>query len=156
MSEELMCNIQFWATVISPIIGAIAIVVALWVSHRSSRDAQKQIVELRKSTEQQISALKDIVAHQGDIEWGHLQHYYQINEFELVHEENELAYVNFRLEHIGLFKQKEKNELKIEADILSARIKNRKIMRDNYNELLKGLNLSTKSILFEQAPNPKI
>lgn len=149
---------QTWlniATIASPIVGVAAIIVALIISHRSSRDAQRQIDEIRKSTEVQINALKDIVAHQGDIEWGHLQHYYQINEFELVHEENELAYVNFRLEHVGLFKQKEKNELKIEADILSARIKNRKIMRDNYNELLKGLNLSTKSILFEQAPNPK-
>lgn len=153
MSCEIWLNI---ATIASPIVGVAAIIVALIISHRSSRDAQRQIDEIRKSTEVQINALKDIVAHQGDIEWGHLQHYYQINEFELVHEENELAYVNFRLEHIGLFKQKEKNELKIEADILSARIKNRKIMRDNYNELLKGLNLSTKSILFEQAPNPKV
>lgn len=156
MSEAVMCDIQIWATVASPIVGAIAIIVALWVSHRSSRDAQKQIDEIRKSTNEQINALKDIVAHQGDIEWGHLQHYYQINEFELVHEENELAYINFRLKHIGLFGQKEKNELKIEADILSARIKNRKIMRGNYKELLKGLNQSTTSILFEHAQSPNI
>lgn len=150
-------NWEIWlhiATIASPIIGAIAIVVALWVSHRSSRDAQKQIVELRKSTEQQISALKDIVAHQGDIEWGHLQHYYMINEFELVHEENELAYIQFQLKHLRLF-GKGKNELKMEEDMLSARIKNRKIMRDNYAELLKGLNQSTESILFEKAPEPK-
>lgn len=151
MDWDLWINI---ATITSPIIGAIAIVVALWVSHRSSRDAQKQIVELRKSTEQQISALKDIVAHQGDIEWGHLQHYYQINEFELVHEENELAYIQFQLKHLRLF-GKGKNELKMEEDMLSARIKNRKIMRDNYAELLKGLNQSTESILFEKAPEPK-
>lgn len=153
MNLDIILNI---ATIASPIIGALAIIVAMWISRNSSRDTQKQINEIRKSTEQQIYALKDIVAHQGDIEWGHLQHYYQINEFELVHEENELAYINFRLEHIGLFGQKEKNELKVEAEILSARIKNRKIMRDNYKELLKGLNQSTKSILFEQAPNPKV
>ncbi|MBO7458609.1 MAG: hypothetical protein J6T80_05075 [Paludibacteraceae bacterium] len=153
MCCEIWLNI---ATIASPIIGAIAIIVALCVSRKASKDAQKQIDEIRKSTNEQINALKDIVAHQGDIEWGHLQHYYQINEFELVHEENELAYVNFRLEHLNLFGQKEKNELKIEADILAARIKNRKIMRDNYRELLKGLNQSTTSILFEQAPNPKI
>lgn len=151
-----MCDIQFWATVASPIVGVVAIIVALIISYRSSRDAQKQIDELRKSTAEQVNALKDIVAHQGDIEWGHLQNYYQINEFEIVQEENELAYINFRLEHLSLFRQKEKNELKIEADILSARIKNRKIMRDNYLELLKGLNQSTTSILFEQAPKPKV
>lgn len=156
MNEELMGDIQFWATVASPIIGTIAIIVALWISRRSSRDAQRQIDEIRKSTEEQINALKDIIAHQGDIEWGHLQHYYQINEFELVHEENELAYINFRLEHIGLFRQKEKNELKIEADILSNRIKNRKIMKENYQELMKGLNQYTNSLLFEKAPNPEI
>jgi hypothetical protein len=153
MDCELIKDI---ATIASPIIGTIAIIVALWISRRSSRDAQRQIDEIRKSTEEQINALKDIIAHQGDIEWGHLQHYYQINEFELVHEENELAYINFRIEHIGLFKQKEKNELKIEADILSNRIKNRKMMRQNYQELLKGLDQSTNSILFEKAPNPEI
>ena len=38
-----MCDIQFWATIASPIIGTIAIIVALWISRRSSRDAQRQI-----------------------------------------------------------------------------------------------------------------
>lgn len=151
MSCEIWLNI---ATIASPIVGVAAIIVALIISHRSSRDAQRQIVELRKSTEQQISALKDIVAHQGDIEWGHLQHYYMINEFELVHEENELAYIQFQLKHLRLF-GKGKNELKMEEDMLSARIMNRKKMRDNYAELLKGLNQSTESILFEKAPEPK-
>ena len=40
MNWDLWINI---AAIASPIIGAIAIGVALWVSHRSSRDAQKQI-----------------------------------------------------------------------------------------------------------------
>lgn len=40
MNREIICNIQFWATVASPIIGTIAIIVALWISHRSSKDAQ--------------------------------------------------------------------------------------------------------------------
>lgn len=43
MSTEVMCDIQFWATVASPIIGAVAIIVALCVSRRSSKDAQRQI-----------------------------------------------------------------------------------------------------------------
>ena len=34
---------MFWATVLSPIIGVIAIIVALYISHKSSKDAQKQI-----------------------------------------------------------------------------------------------------------------
>ena len=153
MNDDLWVNI---ATIASPIIGVIAIIVALCISRRSSRDAQKQIDEIRKSTKEQINALKDIVVHQGDIQWRHLQHYYQINEFELVHEENELAYINFRLKNLGLFGHKRKNELKIEADILSARIKNRKIMRENYQELLKDLNQSTTSILFEQVPDPNM
>lgn len=39
-----MCNtFSFWATVASPIIGVIAIIVALVIARRSSRDAEKQI-----------------------------------------------------------------------------------------------------------------
>lgn len=34
---------QYWATVLSPIVGVIAIIVALVVARRSSRDADKQI-----------------------------------------------------------------------------------------------------------------
>ena len=35
--------VMFWATVLSPIIGAIAIGVALYISHKSSEETQKQI-----------------------------------------------------------------------------------------------------------------
>lgn len=35
-----------WATVASPIIGAIAIIVALIIGHRSSKDAKKQIASI--------------------------------------------------------------------------------------------------------------
>lgn len=39
-----MCDsISFWATVLSPIVGVIAIIVALVVAKNSSRDAKKQI-----------------------------------------------------------------------------------------------------------------
>ena len=34
---------MFWATVLSPVIGIIAIIVALYISHKSSKEAQKQI-----------------------------------------------------------------------------------------------------------------
>ena len=34
---------MFWATVLSPIVGVIAIIVALVIAHQSSKDTQKQI-----------------------------------------------------------------------------------------------------------------
>lgn len=36
-------TISFWATLLSPIAGVIAIIVALVISNRSSRDAEKQV-----------------------------------------------------------------------------------------------------------------
>ena len=41
-----MNTVLDWATVVSPIIGAIAIVVALIIGHRSSKDAKKQIASI--------------------------------------------------------------------------------------------------------------
>lgn len=35
--------VMFWATVLSPVIGAIAIGVALYISHKSSKEAKNQI-----------------------------------------------------------------------------------------------------------------
>ena len=52
-----MCDIQFWATVASPIIGVGAIIFALIISSRSSKDAQKQVDEIRTSTKKHINAL---------------------------------------------------------------------------------------------------
>lgn len=40
---ELSNIIMFWATVLSPIVGVIAIIVALVIAHQSSKDTQKQI-----------------------------------------------------------------------------------------------------------------
>ena len=39
MTEQIM----FWATVLSPIVGVIAIIVALIIAHGSSKDTYKQI-----------------------------------------------------------------------------------------------------------------
>ena len=47
-------NTDFWiliATISGPIISAIAIIVALWISHSSSKDARKQIDELHNILE---------------------------------------------------------------------------------------------------------
>ena len=43
MKMELSNIIMFWATVLSPIVGVIAIIVALVIAHQSSKDTQKQI-----------------------------------------------------------------------------------------------------------------
>lgn len=56
MDWELWINI---ATIASTVVGVAAIVVALWISHRSSRDAQKQIDAIRQSTKEQLDAMRD-------------------------------------------------------------------------------------------------
>lgn len=56
MDWELWINI---ATIASPVVGVAAIVVALWISHRSSRDAQKQIDAIQKSTQKQLDAMRE-------------------------------------------------------------------------------------------------
>ena len=40
---EISNIIMFWATILSPIVGVIAIIVALVIAHQSSKDTQKQI-----------------------------------------------------------------------------------------------------------------
>ena len=47
------------ATMASPIIGVAAIIVALMISHRSSRDVQKQIDAMRQSTKKQLDAMRE-------------------------------------------------------------------------------------------------
>lgn len=54
MDWDLWINI---ATITSPIIGVAAIIVALWISHCSSRDVQKQIDAMRQSTKKQLDAM---------------------------------------------------------------------------------------------------
>ena len=150
-------QIMFWATVASPVVGAIAIIVALIISYRSSCDAQKQIDEIRKSTMQQINAFKDVIAHQGDIEWGHLQHYYMMNLFEQTDEQNRLNFLQKKIhefEKAGTHSKLEMDELRMHEQLLSTRIKNREITNGNYKKLLQKLDISTTSILFEKT-NPK-
>jgi hypothetical protein len=154
MNYELWINI---ATIASPVIGAIAIIVALGISHLSSRDTQKQIDEIRKSTTQQINALKDIIAHQGDIEWGHLQHYYMMNLFEQTDEQNRLNFLQKKIhefEKAGTHSKLEMDELRMQEQLLLTRIKNREITNGNYKKLLQKLDISTTSVLFEKT-NPK-
>jgi type III secretory pathway component EscR len=146
-----MCDIQFWATVISPIIGTIAIVVAFYVSRRASKEATQQIEEIRKSTEKQVEALKDIVAHQGDIAWVHLQHYYMQNKFEFYEDQRELAVIQRKKSK----KWTKDQELDTLEEWLTLRIKNRKELLDNYETLIKDLDESTESILYEKSQELK-
>ena len=77
-----MDTLLFWATVLSPIIGVIAIIVALIVSHSSTKKAQQQInavydllnvfvaaqtptmIESKRKYEQQLSELDDMIKEQ--------------------------------------------------------------------------------------------
>ena len=66
-----MCDsISFWATVLSPIVGVIAIIVALVVAKNSSRDAQKQIKAI-------YNLLDVFVAAQNPNMMTAMQHYQQ-------------------------------------------------------------------------------
>ena len=139
-----MNDIQIWAAIASPIIGGVAIIVALIISRRSSRQAQ--------------NALKDIVAHQADINWGHLHHYCMENKFEMTEEENRLNFLQKKIaefEKAGTHSKLEMDELKMQEQLLSTRIRNRQILHENYIKILDNLDKSTKSILFEKAPITK-
>lgn len=77
-----MDTLLFWATILSPIIGVIAIIVALIVSHSSTKKAQQQInavydllnifvaaqtptmIESKRKYEQQLSELDDMIKEQ--------------------------------------------------------------------------------------------
>lgn len=77
-----MDTLLFWATILSPMIGVIAIIVALIVSHSSTKKAQQQInavydllkvfvaaqtptmIESKRKYEQQLSELDDMIKEQ--------------------------------------------------------------------------------------------
>lgn len=72
--------IQFWATVASPVVGVIAIIVALFISHSTSKKIQKQvdaaydlldvfvaaqnptIMEAKRNYEQQLRELDNMIS----------------------------------------------------------------------------------------------
>ena len=73
-------TIQFWATFASPIVGVIAIIVALFISHSTSKKIQKQvdaaydlldvfvaaqnptIIEAKRKYEQQLNELDNLIS----------------------------------------------------------------------------------------------
>lgn len=77
-----MDTLQFWATVLSPLIGVAAIIVAFIISHRSTKKAQQQInavynlldvfmaaqaptmIEAKQKYEHQLSELDSLIEEQ--------------------------------------------------------------------------------------------
>lgn len=53
---EISNMIMFWATVLSPIVGVIAIIVALIIAHGSSKDVKSQIEAINKQMDIFIAA----------------------------------------------------------------------------------------------------
>lgn len=52
-------SMEFWlqiATIASPIIGAVAIIVSLWISHQSSKEAKEQILKMSQLLETFVAA----------------------------------------------------------------------------------------------------
>lgn len=67
-----MCQITFetidqWATILSPIISAIAVVVALIAIYCNSKDTNKKIAEMEKNTSDQIESIKKLAKLQAEI-----------------------------------------------------------------------------------------
>lgn len=90
MTEQIM----FWATVLSPIVGVIAIIVALAIAHQSSKDTKKEIsgiydlldvfiaaqnpqmTETKRQLEQQLAQLlRQIKEAEIDLETDHYPFY---------------------------------------------------------------------------------
>lgn len=97
-----MDSILFWATVLSPIVGVIAIIVALIVARSSTREIKRQVdatynlldvfvaaqnptmLEAKKQYEQQLAQLdQQIGAAKVDVETTHLP-FYVVNRLEAV------------------------------------------------------------------------
>ena len=75
-----METLQFWATVSSPLVGIVAIIVALFISHSTSKKIQKQvdaaydlldvfvaaqnptIIEAKRKYEQQLNELDNLIS----------------------------------------------------------------------------------------------
>lgn len=140
-------DINLWLAIATVILAIVSTVIAIVSTRITSKEATRQIDEIRKSTEKQVEALKDIVAHQGDIEWGHLQHYYMQNKFELYEDQRELAVIQRKKSRDWTSIQ----ELKTQEEWITLRIKNRKELLENYETLLKNLDISTESILHAES-----
>ena len=141
-------DIITWLAIATVILAIVSIVISIVSTRKTSKEATRQIEEIHNSTEKQVVALKDIVSHQSDIEWGHLQHYYMQNKFGILEDKRELAVIQRAKKSRRWTKGQ---ELDTQEEWLSQRIKNREELLENYETLLQNLDLSTDSILQEKA-----
>jgi hypothetical protein len=124
-----MNTVLFWATVLSPIVGVIAIIVALIVARSSTKEIKRQVdatynlldvfvaaqnptmLEAKKQYEQQLAQLElQIEAAKVDVETTHLP-FYVVNRLEAVEAaENQLKRIQYLEE---LEKQRKEVEEKL-------------------------------------------
>lgn len=75
--------INLWLAFATVLLAIASVGIAIYSSRKTSIEATRQIEEMRKSTEGQIETLKKITEYQGYIEYGRLEYFRALNEFEL-------------------------------------------------------------------------
>ena len=95
-------TISFWATLLSPIAGVIAIIVALIIANRSSRDAEKQVTAIH-------NLLDVFVAAQNPNMVEAMQHYKQ----QLAQLDEQIGAVKEDLETVDPFFGRDKIEMQL-------------------------------------------
>lgn len=142
--------INLWLAFATVLLAIASVGIAIYSARKTSIEAARQIEEMRKSTEGQIETLKKIIEYQGHIEYGRLEYFRALNEFELKQDENELAIIQ---EDIKDFKasatEVQTNELEKEAERLSLHIRNRNILLERLKINFDYLDKTTMSILFD-------
>ena len=145
-----LIDMDVWIALASPLLAIISIGIAIYSTRKTSEEVTKQIEEIRKSTEKQIEALKDIIEYHGHMEYGRLEYYRAKSEFKLKQDENELAILQVKIENAQQNSNLNKvKELELEAKNIQLRIKNRKIFLDNLQINFQFLDRATASILFD-------
>ena len=142
-------TIDIWYPLATIVLAVVSIGIAIYSSRTTSKEAARQIEEIRNSTKEQVEALRNIVQYEGHIEWGHLEYYRMVNEFELKCDENELAFINEQIENNKPASKKKIKELEARANLLSVQVKNRNILLERYHTLFEYLDRTTMSILFD-------
>lgn len=120
--------IQFWATVLSPLIGVAAIIVAFIISHRSTKKAQQQINAIGKLQDVFVAAQAPTIME------AKLKYEQELEEIEvlIVEVEKEMQMVNpfaFQGARIDMIKERERKREQNEN--LEALKKKRQEIKEN-------------------------
>ncbi|MBQ0075322.1 MAG: hypothetical protein KBT34_14165 [Prevotella sp.] len=59
--EGLFMNFTYVATIASPIVGVLAIIVSLYLGRQNTKDCDKQIKAINESTKKELKSLKEII-----------------------------------------------------------------------------------------------